>query len=109
MKPLPRAVVLLVAASVVLALPFLVMGGLDVSRGRARPDVLIPLLLVAFLLSLRPIRAQTNGSGRPQVQAAPSTGGNGQTTTAGEQTAAGGGAQATSPGQGQTPGQAPAS
>ena len=60
MKPLPRAVVLLVAASVVLALPFLLMGGLDVSRGRARPDVLIPLLILAFFLSLRPIRVQTN-------------------------------------------------
>lgn len=60
MKPLPRAVVLLVAASVVLALPFLVMGGLDVSRGRARPDVLVPLLILAFFLSLRPIRVQTN-------------------------------------------------
>ena len=60
MKPLPRAVLLLVAASVVLALPFLVMGGLDVSRGRARPDVLVPLLILAFFLSLRPIRVQTN-------------------------------------------------
>ena len=36
------------------------MGALDIPRGRARPDVVIPLLLLAFVLSLRPIRVQTN-------------------------------------------------
>src|SRR5438876_2456822 len=36
------------------------MGALDVPRGRARPDVLLALLALAFLLSLRPIRVQTN-------------------------------------------------
>ena len=60
MKPLPRAVVILVTASVILALPFLVMGVMDVARDRARPDVVLPLLALAFLLSLRPIRVQPN-------------------------------------------------
>jgi diguanylate cyclase (GGDEF)-like protein len=49
-----------VLASLALAIPFLVMGALDVPRGRARPDVLLALLALAFLLSLRPIRVQTN-------------------------------------------------
>lgn len=60
MKPLPRAVLILVTASVILALPFLVMGVLDVAHERARIDVVLPLLGLAFLLSLRPIRVQPN-------------------------------------------------
>ncbi len=46
--------------SVALAVPFLVMGALDVPRGRARPDVFVALLALAFFLSLRPIRVQAN-------------------------------------------------
>ena len=60
MKPLPRAVLVLVGASAVVAVPYLVMGVLDVESGRARLDLLVPLLVIAFLLSLRPIRVQTN-------------------------------------------------
>jgi hypothetical protein len=50
----------LILASIVLAVPFLVLGALDVMRGRARLDVVLLLLALAFLLSLRPIRAQAN-------------------------------------------------
>ena len=46
--------------SVAFAAVYLVMGALDVPRGRARGDVILPLLLLAFLLSLRPIRVQLN-------------------------------------------------
>ena len=60
MKRLPRAVLLLVAASAAVAVPYLVMGALDVPLGRARPDVVILLLALAFFLSLRPIRVQPN-------------------------------------------------
>jgi diguanylate cyclase (GGDEF)-like protein len=60
MKQLPRAVLVLILASIVLAVPFLVMGALDVPRGRARPDVVLALLALAFLLSLRPIKVQAN-------------------------------------------------
>lgn len=60
MKPLPRAVVLLVVATVVLALPFMIMGALDVARGGIDPSVFFPLLGLAFVLSLRPIRVQVN-------------------------------------------------
>ncbi len=60
MKPLPRGVLLLILASVVLAVPFLVDGALDVAAGRARLDVVGLLLALAFLLSLRPIRVQAN-------------------------------------------------
>lgn len=60
MKPLPRAVLALVAVSVVAAIPYLVMGAVDLERGRANPDVLLPLLGLAFVLSLRPIRVQVN-------------------------------------------------
>jgi diguanylate cyclase (GGDEF)-like protein len=49
-----------VLASLALAIPFFVMGALDVSRGRARPEVFVALLILAFLLSLRPIRVQAN-------------------------------------------------
>jgi diguanylate cyclase (GGDEF)-like protein len=59
-KPLPRAVYLLVAATVVLALPFVFIGATDLSGGRARPDLIVPLLILAFVLSLRPIRVQAN-------------------------------------------------
>ncbi len=60
MKPLPRAVLILVTATVVIALPFIVMGANDVSTERARLDVVLPLLFLAFALSLRPIRVQAN-------------------------------------------------
>ncbi len=60
MNPLPRAVVLLVSTTVAMAIPFIVVGAIDVSSGRARPDVVLPLLLLAFALSLRPIRVQAN-------------------------------------------------
>lgn len=60
MNPLPRAVLILVTATVVLALPFIVMGASDVSTERARLDVVLPLLFLAFALSLRPIRVQAN-------------------------------------------------
>ena len=60
MKPLPRAVLVLVVASVLVALPYLVMGVLDIQTGRARLDEVATLLVLAFLLSLRPIRVQPN-------------------------------------------------
>ena len=60
MKPLPRAVLVLVVASAVVAVPYLVMGVFDVESGRARLDLVVPLLVLAFLLSLRPIRVQAN-------------------------------------------------
>lgn len=56
MRPLPRTVLVLVGSTAVAALPFLLMGVLDVQSGRARLDVLLPLLVAAFVLSLRPIR-----------------------------------------------------
>jgi diguanylate cyclase (GGDEF)-like protein len=59
-KRLPRAVALLVFASVAVAVPYLVIGALDVSGGRARLDVFVLLLVLAFFLSLRPIRVQPN-------------------------------------------------
>ena len=46
--------------SIVLAVPFLVTGALDAAAGRARLDVVFPLMALAFLLSLRPIRVQAN-------------------------------------------------
>src|SRR3954470_8043663 len=51
---------LLVLASVAVAVPFLVVGALDVPSGRARPEYVVLLLALAFLLSLRPIRVQPN-------------------------------------------------
>ena len=60
LKPLPRAVILLVAATAVLALPFVVMGVLDVARGRVDLTVFVSLMALAFVLSLRPIRVQVN-------------------------------------------------
>src|SRR5712692_10460908 len=60
MKPLPRAVFLLILVSVAFAVPLLILGGMDVSQGRARLDVIVPLLGLAFLFSLRPIRVLAN-------------------------------------------------
>jgi diguanylate cyclase (GGDEF)-like protein len=60
MNKLPRAALLLILASIVVAVPFLVVGALDVPRSRARLDVVLPLLGLAFLLSLRPIKVQAN-------------------------------------------------
>ena len=60
MKPLPRAVFLLILVSVAFAVPLLILGGMDVSQGRARLDVIVPLLGLAFLFSLRPIRVLSN-------------------------------------------------
>src|SRR5712691_4519842 len=60
MKPLPRAALVLILASIVLAVPFLVLGAMDVTRGRARAEVVLLLVALAFLLSLRPIRVQAN-------------------------------------------------
>ena len=60
MKPLPRAVLVLVAASVLLAAPYIFMGAVDVRRGAAEGSVVIPLLVLAFVMSLRPIRVQVN-------------------------------------------------
>ncbi|HEU5288624.1 MAG TPA: hypothetical protein VFV20_09485, partial [Candidatus Limnocylindria bacterium] len=60
MKPLPRAVLLLVAATVAAAVPFVLVGTIDVASGRTRLDIVLPLLLLAFVLSLRPIRVQLN-------------------------------------------------
>ena len=59
MKPLPRVVVLLVVVTVVLALPYLFLGALDLRNG-VDPNVFISLLGLAFVLSLRPIRVQVN-------------------------------------------------
>src|SRR4051812_25727136 len=50
----------LVIASVAVAAPYLVVGALDISVGSARLEIVIPLLTLAFLLSLRPIRVQPN-------------------------------------------------
>ena len=51
---------MLVAASAVVAVPYLVQGALDIETGRARLDMVATLLALAFLLSLRPIRVQPN-------------------------------------------------
>jgi len=59
-KRLPRAVLLLVAASAAVAVPYLVVGALDVPLGHARPELVVLLLALAFFLSLRPIRVQPN-------------------------------------------------
>ena len=60
MKPVPRATLVLTCVTVVLALPYLVMGAMDVGTGRVRLDVAATLLALAFFLSLRPIRVQAN-------------------------------------------------
>ena len=60
MKRLPRAVLLLISVSVILASPFIGMGVGDVLEERARPEVILLLLGLAFILSLRPIRVQPN-------------------------------------------------
>ena len=51
---------MLVSISVALAAPYLVLGVLDIERGSARVELLVALLVLGFLLSLRPIRVQTN-------------------------------------------------
>ncbi|HYK98216.1 MAG TPA: GAF domain-containing protein [Candidatus Acidoferrales bacterium] len=48
------------AASAVVAVPYLVQGALDIENGSARPAMVGTLLVLAFLLSLRPIRVQPN-------------------------------------------------
>ncbi|HET7700872.1 MAG TPA: HD domain-containing phosphohydrolase, partial [Candidatus Limnocylindria bacterium] len=60
MKPVPRTAVVLVGVTVVLALPYLVVGAFDVVDARARVEIVVVLLGLAFLLSLRPIRVQPN-------------------------------------------------
>ncbi|MDQ2952638.1 MAG: GAF domain-containing protein, partial [Chloroflexota bacterium] len=60
MKRLPRAVLLLISVSVVLASPFIGMGLRDVLSEAARPELILLLLGLAFILSLRPIRVQPN-------------------------------------------------
>ncbi|HET7700150.1 MAG TPA: GAF domain-containing protein, partial [Candidatus Limnocylindria bacterium] len=66
MKPVPRTAVVLVCVTVVLALPYLVVGAIDVANDRVRVEVVAVLLLLAFILSLRPIRVH------PTIELSPS-------------------------------------
>ncbi len=60
MKPLPRAAQALIAFTVVLALPYVVVAWLETRDGVVRLDAALLLLALAVLLSLRPIRVQAN-------------------------------------------------
>jgi len=60
MKPLPLAAKLLIAVTVVAATPYVALGVRDAVDGRVPPEYLGLLFLAAFVLSVRPIRVQTN-------------------------------------------------
>jgi diguanylate cyclase (GGDEF)-like protein len=60
MKPLPRAAKLLIAVTVLVATPYVVLGVRDALDGRVSPEFLGLLFLSAFVLSVRPIRVQSN-------------------------------------------------
>jgi diguanylate cyclase (GGDEF)-like protein len=60
MKPLPRAAKFLIAVTVLLATPYVALGVRDALDGRVSPEYLALLFLSAFVLSVRPIRVQTN-------------------------------------------------
>src|SRR5438876_147106 len=60
MKPLPLAAKLLIAVTVVAATPYVALGVRDALDGRVPPEYLGLLFLAAFVLSVRPIRVQSN-------------------------------------------------
>src|SRR6266540_2601104 len=60
MKPLPRAAKFLIAVTVLVATPYVALGLRDALDGRVSPVYLVLLFLSAFILSVRPIRVQTN-------------------------------------------------
>ena len=60
MKPLPRAAKFLIAVTALLATPYVALGVRDALDGRVSPEYLGLLFLSAFVLSVRPIRVQTN-------------------------------------------------
>jgi len=60
MKPLPRAAKFLIAVTVLVATPYVALGVRDALDGRVSPEFLGLLFLSAFVLSVRPIRVQTN-------------------------------------------------
>ncbi|MEX2045687.1 MAG: GAF domain-containing protein [Chloroflexota bacterium] len=60
MKPLPRAAKFLIAFTVLVATPYVVLGARDALDGRVPPEYLGLLFLAAFVLSVRPIRVQPN-------------------------------------------------
>jgi len=60
MKPLPRGAKFLIAVTVLVATPYVVLGVRDALDGRVSPEYLGLLFLSAFVLSVRPIRVQTN-------------------------------------------------
>ncbi|HEY9326245.1 MAG TPA: hypothetical protein VIS26_06720, partial [Candidatus Limnocylindria bacterium] len=59
-KPLPRAARFLIAVTVLVATPYVALGVRDALDGRVSPEYLALLFLSAFVLSIRPIRVQTN-------------------------------------------------
>src|SRR5258706_13053719 len=60
MKPLPRAAKFLIAVTVLVATPYVALGVRDALDGLVSPEYLGLLFLSAFVLSVRPIRVQTN-------------------------------------------------
>ena len=60
MRGIPRRVLYLVAATVVLALPAVAMAIVEVARGRVDVEVAVLLFALGTILSLRPIRLQPN-------------------------------------------------
>ncbi len=60
MKPLPRAAKFLIALTVLAATPYVALGVRDAFDARVSPVLLGLLFLSAFVLSVRPIRVQTN-------------------------------------------------
>src|SRR5437899_11356281 len=60
MKPLPLAAKLLIAVTVLAATPYVRFGVRDALDGRVPPEYLGLLFLAAFVLSVRPIRVQSN-------------------------------------------------
>ena len=60
MKPLPLAAKLLIAVTVLAATPYVALGVRDALDGRVPPEYLGLLFLAAFVLSVRPIRVQSN-------------------------------------------------
>jgi diguanylate cyclase (GGDEF)-like protein len=60
MKPLPLAAKLLIAVTVLVATPYVALGVRDALDGRVAAELLGLLFLSAFVLSVRPIRVQTN-------------------------------------------------
>src|SRR5437899_4163977 len=60
MKPLPLAAKLLIAVTVLAATPYVALGVRDAFDGLVPPEYLGLLFLAAFVLSVRPIRVQSN-------------------------------------------------